>query len=233
MTSVIKFSNVSKKFDNKDLIFNVSFEVKKGETTTLIGPNGAGKTTIAKLILGLEKQTSGEIDTEQNLKIGYVPQKLGFNNNLPISAEKFLSFFELESGDSQDPRLLDFIDFKNIKDKDIKSLSGGQMQKLILIAALLNKPQLLILDEPTKSMDVNSQQEFYKLIELVKIEYNLTIFMISHDLFTVIKSSDQVLCLNGHICCSGRPNRSEKEFKELISELSSIGFYNHHHDHRH
>jgi len=232
MSILVRFSNVSKNFGAESLIDNVSFTIKKGVLTTLIGPNGAGKTTIAKLMLGLEKPSSGNITISSKLKLGYVPQNLDFDQTLPINAEKFLSLLAPNEAKQGYGDFFDFSDFDNIKHKDISVLSGGQLQKLLLVATLLNKPDLIILDEPTKSLDAMSQQEFYRLIECIKKEFNLTIFMISHDLFTVMKNSDQVICLNHHICCSGHPNDIAKN-QDFLNTLSTIGFYVHHHDHTH
>jgi len=229
---LIKFSNVSKKFGRKSPIMNVSFTVKRGEVTTLIGPNGAGKTTIARLILGLEKPSSGEIIICPNLKISYVPQKLNFVSNLPISAESFLVLLAGTANATEQQELFDFANIDNYKHHDISELSGGEFQKLMLTATLLNNPDVIILDEPTQSLDVTSQQEFYQIINQIKQRTNITIFMISHDLFTVMKNSDQVICLNGHICCSGKPNDLEQD-QQFIDSLSSIGLYRHHHDHKH
>lgn len=232
MSTLVEFYNVSKRFGNKSLIDNVSFSIKKGDLTTLIGPNGAGKTTIAKLILGLEQVSSGKIIISQNLKIGYVPQKLDFSLSMPITAQSFLDLLAPTPTNTHHRHLINFGDFDKLKDKDISKLSGGQFQKLLLTATLLNDPDFLILDEPTQSLDVTSQQEFYRLIEKIKSNLQITIFMISHDLFTVMRNSDQVICLNGHICCSGRPNDLTKN-QDFISTLSTIGLYVHHHDHKH
>ena len=232
MTILIRFSNVSKKFGTKSLVDNISFIIKKGDLTTIIGPNGAGKTTIAKLILGLEKPSSGNVNSSSKLRIGYVPQTLDFDKSLPMSATKFLALLAPNVDKEKDAHLLRFADFDNIKSEDISVLSGGQLQKLFLVATLLNRPNLIILDEPIKSLDVVSQQAFYQIIERVKIEYKLTIVMISHDLFTVMKNSDQVICVNHHICCSGHPNDMMHN-EDFLKTLSAIGFYAHHHDHDH
>lgn len=232
MFPLIELKSVYKQYGEKSLIDNVSFSVNKNSLTTLIGPNGAGKTTIARLILGLEKPSSGEIIITPNLKISYVPQKSDFSSNLPLDTRSFL---KLLAPDFKEQNLLDFynfIDYENIKYKDISKLSGGQFQKLLLITALLNNPDLLIMDEPTQSLDVSSQSEFYNLIDHLRQELKLTIFMISHDLYTVMKNSDQVVCLNGHICCSGKPEDLNKD-RLFLETLSSLGFYSHHHDHKH
>jgi zinc transport system ATP-binding protein len=232
MNILIEFRNISKNFGNKSFIDNVSFTVKRGALTTLIGPNGAGKTTIAKLILGLEKPSSGAIIIESNLNIGYVAQKLDFDSNLPMNAQTFLNLLAPNASSHTLQDLIDFADLNKIGTIDISRLSGGQFQKLLLVATLLNNPDLIILDEPTQFLDVTSGLEFYRLVERLKRDLQLTIFMISHDLHMVMKNSDQVICLNRHICCTGRPNDLEKN-QDFLKTLSSIGFYEHHHDHKH
>ncbi|HJD63084.1 MAG TPA: metal ABC transporter ATP-binding protein [Rickettsia endosymbiont of Degeeriella rufa] len=229
---IIEFHNVSKKFGNKLPINNVSFTVKKNNITTLIGPNGAGKTTIVRLMLGLEKPTSGEIIIDPRLKIGYVPQKFNLNSDLPITVKKFLDLLAPNNLANDIKEIHTFIDLERLKDQEISTLSGGQFQKIVLASSLLSKPDLIILDEPLQSLDVTSQQEIYQLISLIRKKLDITVFMISHDLFTVIKNSDQVICLNGHICCTGTPNAITPN-SDFSNALSSLGFYTHHHDHKH
>ncbi|HJD64755.1 MAG TPA: metal ABC transporter ATP-binding protein [Rickettsia endosymbiont of Diachasma alloeum] len=232
MQPIIEFNNVSKKFGNKLPINNVSFTVKKNNITTLIGPNGAGKTTIVRLMLGLEKPTSGEIIIDPKLKIGYVPQKFNLSSDLPITVKKFLDLLAPNNPASDIREIHSFIDLERLKDQEISTLSGGQFQKVVLASSLLSNPDLIILDEPLQSLDVTSQQEFYQLISLIRKKLDITVFMISHDLFTVIKNSDQVICLNGHICCTGTPNAITPN-SDFSNALSSLGFYTHHHDHKH
>lgn len=231
-TNLVEFINVSKSFGQKSLLSEISFAVKKYEITTLIGPNGAGKTTVARLMLGLDKATSGHIIIAPDLKIGYVPQKLDLSLDLPITAEKFFNLLAKNYNSDDYKNIKNFIDIDKYKYHEISSLSGGEFQKLFLAATLLNNPDLIILDEPIQFLDVTSQQEFYRIINKIRREFKLTVFMISHDLFTVMKNSDQVICINGHICCSGKPNDVTQN-KEFLSTLSSIGFYTHHHDHKH
>lgn len=232
MQPIIEFHNVSKKFGNKLPINNISFTVKKNNITTLIGPNGAGKTTIVRLMLGLEKPTSGEIIIDPRLKIGYVPQKFNLSSDLPITVKKFLDLLAPNNLANDIKEIHSFIDLERLKDQEISTLSGGQFQKIVLASSLLSKPDLIILDEPLQSLDVTSQQEFYQLISLIRKKLDITVFMISHDLFTVIKNSDQVICLNGHICCTGTPNAITPN-SDFSNALSSLGFYTHHHDHKH
>ncbi len=232
MTTLVEFKSLSKKFHNKILVDNISFKLNKGEITTLIGQNGAGKTTLAKIILDQESYDSGELIIKPDIKIGYVPQKLDFNLNMPMTAKGLLKFLAPNGLDYGLINLEEFIGYNKIKNKDISSISGGELQKLLLVGTLMSKPDLLILDEPTQYLDVASQQTFYKILRELKRRLEVTIFMISHDLFTVMKNSDQVICLNKHVCCSGKPTEldTNPDFKNALSE---IGVYVHNHDHKH
>lgn len=232
MTTLVEFKSLSKKFHNKILVDNISFKLNKGEITTLIGQNGAGKTTLAKIILDQESYDSGKLIIKPDIKIGYVPQKLDFNLNMPMTAKGLLKFLAPNGLDYGLINLEEFIGYNKIKNKDISSISSGELQKLLLVGTLMSKPDLLILDEPTQYLDVASQQAFYRILGELKERLEITIFMISHDLFTVMKNSDQVICLNKHVCCSGKPTEldTNPDFKNALSE---IGVYVHNHDHKH
>ena len=231
MTTLVEFKSLSKSFNKKLLVDNISFKLNKGEITTLIGQNGVGKTTLAKIILG-KKYNSGELFIKPNIKIGYVPQKLDFSFNIPMTAKGLLKTLAPDGIDYNLINLEEFTGYNKIKNKDISNISGGELQKLLLVGTLMSKPDLLILDEPTQFLDVTSQQEFYQILRELKEKLEITIFMISHDLFTVMKNSDQVICLNGHVCCSGKPTDldTNSDFKNALSE---IGVYVHNHDHKH
>lgn len=229
-TVLIELDSVSKLIASKLVIDQISFKIYRGELTTLIGPNGAGKSTLARLVLGLDAPSAGCITRyATNLKIGYVPQKLETGKNLPITVKHFFNLLSPNLNSNFADDLLAFAEFHKLQNLDISKLSGGQLQRLILAATLLNDLDMLILDEPTKSLDVNSQQEFYTILEGIKVDKKLTILMISHDLYTVMKNSNQVICLNHHICCMGSP----EDIKHNDQFLSSIGHFSHHHNHKH
>lgn len=232
MQTIVEFKSVSKSFDGTRLMDQVSFTLNKGEITMLVGQNGAGKTTLIKFILGLERYDSGEVIVQKNIKIGYVPQKLDFNFSMPLTSKGLVATLATNGLDKSVFDYSEFIDFDLIKNRDISRISGGQLQKLMLIGTMMNKPDLLILDEPTQFLDLSSQQNFYRIISGLKHNFGTTILMISHDLFTVMRNSDQVICLNGHVCCSGKPADvdSNLNFKNALSE---IGLYIHQHDHDH
>jgi zinc transport system ATP-binding protein len=227
MSILAYFKNVSHSYGKQIIIDQVSFDLKSGEITTLIGPNGAGKTTIAKLLLSINSPIGGDIKVFAK-KVSYAPQQLELNPNLPITTNDLLRYLAPEYRNSKFfDDVADFINFKNLASYPVEKLSGGQRQRILLGAAILQNPELMVLDEPTQGLDVNSQDAFYYLIEKVRTVLGTTIFIISHDLFTVMKNADQVLCLNKHICCQGRPTHT------VVKGSDAVGFYTHHHDHAH
>ena len=227
MNPIVAFNNVSHSYGKHLVIDQVSFSLEAATITTLIGPNGAGKTTIAKLLLGVEKPMQGNISHYKS-KVSYAPQQIRLNDNLPMTAQSFLEYIAPEYESSLlSKEVLEFMNFHKIQDKQIGFLSGGQRQGLVLASAILQSPELLVLDEPTQALDINGQKEFYALLEKIRLIIGSTIFIISHDLFTVMKNSDQVLCLNHHICCKGTPTHT------VIKGIDALSFYSHHHDHKH
>ncbi len=227
--NLVEFCNVSKTYQKNKVIDNISFTIAKNSIITLVGPNGAGKTTIAKMILGQEKPTQGTISLCQNISFGYVPQQLNLNRSLPMSVANLISVLtnKVKINDSMLKNLLEFAQIDKIKNQDILQISGGQLRRVFLAACLINQANLIILDEPTKELDIVAQSNFYKMLEEIKSNFGISILIISHDLHTVIKSSDQVLCLNHHLCCYGKPT---EQYQEI---LDHIGFYQHRHNHRH
>lgn len=227
VSSFISFEDVSYKNGKYNVIDDVSFVLEKNTITTLIGPNGAGKSTIAKLLLALKKPSSGKIK-RNNKNFAYVPQKLSFNEELPLEASMILDL--IAGCNSNHPLFQDIIYFANrdkIKGKSIHDLSGGELQRLIIASAILKDAELLVLDEPTKYLDIDGQDEFYSILDKLRNLKRCTIFLISHDLFTVMKKSDNVLCLNHHLCCKGKPTHT------VVMGSKNIGIYSHHHDHKH
>jgi zinc transport system ATP-binding protein len=235
---VIKFDKIYKKFNSKIVLENISFSINKGEIVTIIGPNGAGKTTIAKLALNIESPSAGKIIKKKNLVIGYVPQKLELNPNLPLDVKSFLEILSGKDSLSNDEckgaleaSMLGIDIFQSVS-----ILSGGQIQRLLISAAMLRKPDLLILDEPLQGLDINGQANFYNIIDSIRKNYNTAILMISHDLFTVMKKSSEVICLNKHICCRGKSEDlidQDKYLKVFGIESQNIGIYKHEHNHIH
>jgi zinc transport system ATP-binding protein len=236
--ALVEIKDLSYILDNKKILDNINLQLDPGKITTIIGPNGSGKTTLVRSILKIIKPSSGSVWLNPNIRIGYMPQKLNLNKNLPLNV---LDFLKLEIGIKINKdtlnKIIDELDIKNILSSDLRKISGGEMQRTLLAKALLVKPNLLILDEPIGGLDINGQIEFYKLIDKLRLEKNISILIISHDLHTVMRRSDHVICLHHHICCEGEPdfvNKQEYFGQTFDSEtLKTLSIYEHHHDHKH
>lgn len=204
---------------------------------TIIGPNGSGKTTLIRLLLGLEAPDSGSITRKPQLAIGYVPQKLAINRVLPLDVAYFLRLSDNNPKDEMVEKIALDVGIYHCLYQNIHSLSGGEMQRVLLARALLSNPELLVLDEPAQGVDVTGQAELYALIARISREKKMAVLMVSHDLHLVMSATDQVICLNHHVCCSGHPHavRDDPEFAALFGKnvADSLAVYTHHHDHSH
>lgn len=233
---LIKLENVNLHFGRNHVLQDITTELHKGCITTLIGPNGAGKTTLVRLVLGLLKPQSGQIWREENLKIGYMPQKLQIDNTFPLTVERFLKTSQCKDSELISSVLTD-VGAEKLLLQSIHNLSGGEMQRVLLARALLRDPHLLVLDEPVQGVDINGQLELYKLIEDIRDSRNCGVLMVSHDLHLVMAATDHVVCINHHICCSGHPEHvtNDPSFTELFGTKATdqLAVYSHHHNHRH
>lgn len=236
MTTLISLNDISVNFNHHHVLSQVSFALNSDEITTLLGPNGAGKSTLIKVILGLQKPSHGEVTRVSNLTIGYVPQKIALNPTLPMTV---LRFMQLNGGVPlrKIKEVMLLVDAQLLLYKGMQQLSGGEMQRVLLAQALLKTPQLLVLDEPAQGVDIKGQIALYELINETKQRYHCGILIVSHDLHLVMAKTDQVICLNKHICCKGTPERV-KHHPEFISLFGQSGaeqlaLYKHHHNHEH
>ena len=223
-------------FGNERVLDQVSLAIHPGEIITLIGPNGAGKSTLVKTLLGLQKADSGEVVRKRGLTIGYVPQKLAIDQVLPMTVKRFLSLTRSVSR-ADCEGVLAQVGAGHVIDAQMSQLSGGETQRVMLARTLLLRPHLLVLDEPTQGVDVSGQAELYRLIDEIRRELDCAVLMISHDLHLVMAKTDQVVCFNRHVCCSGIPEtvRQHPEYRSLfgVREADAIGIYHHEHDHEH
>lgn len=236
MTQLILLDNVSVEIKHQKILHNVSLSINTNQIVTLLGPNGAGKSTLVKVILGLMPYTSGKITRLDNLTIGYVPQSIKLNPTLPITVKRFMCLNK-QLNNKNILNILSMVKAEYLIDKSMHLLSGGELQRVLLAQALAKRPQLLILDEPTQGVDVNGQVLLYDLISNAKTQFNCGILMVSHDLHLVMAKTDEVICLNHHICCSGTPASvsNDPEFISLFGQqgASQIAVYKHHHNHQH
>ena len=232
---LIKLENVGIFQDNKWLVHDVSLEIERGKILTLIGPNGSGKTTTAKIALGIHKNIKGKVIKNTN-KIGYVPQKISIDWTLPIRVIDFMSLTQTLQFDEV-VSALKLTEVEHLKHNDLRSLSGGEFQRVLMARAIAKKPDLLVLDEPVQGVDFTGEIALYELIKKISDELNCGILLISHDLNVVMSKTDYVVCLNGHVCCSGTPMNvaNNKNYKELFGDQAStlLSVYEHKHDHTH
>ena len=234
--TLVSLENAGVCVTDKWLVRGVSLNVRRGEIVTLIGPNGSGKSTTAKMALGVINPSEGTALCRHNIRVSYVPQKLRVDWTMPLTVNRFMRLTQ-EASESDTQRALTSAGVDHIKNSQIKNLSGGEFQRVLLARAVVNRPELLVLDEPVRGVDFNGEIALYRLIEKIRTELNCGIILISHDLHVVMSSTDRVICLNGHVCCSGNPDAvaSAPEFRTLFGDRAAdeLAFYRHNHDHEH
>ncbi len=234
-STLVKLNNAGFKQNDKWLVEGVSLTVKKGKIVTLIGPNGSGKSTTAKIALGIYKNIEGSVEKYTN-KVGYVPQKISIDWTLPLRVYDFMLLTENIKEEAIDEALT-LTGVIHLKNKNLGNLSGGEFQRVLIARAISKKPELLVLDEPVQGVDYTGEIALYELIKRISDTLNCGILLISHDLHTVMTATDHVVCLNGHVCCSGSPMDVAKnnEYKTLFGEQASqiLSVYEHKHDHVH
>lgn len=233
---LLRLSNAGIVRNKKWLVRNVSLDIQRGEIVTIIGPNGSGKSTTAKLALGILKPDEGEVQHFSSLKIGYVPQKITLDPSLPLSVDRMLRMTSsLSAKDCSDA--LDLVGIGHLAKAEMTHLSGGEVQRVLLARAFARKPDLLVLDEPLQGVDFAGEAELYEQIARFRQRTSCSVLLISHDLHIVMAATDRVICLNGHICCSGTPTdvAASPEYARLfgIRSKSPVALYTHHHDHTH
>ncbi|SFL28268.1 zinc transport system ATP-binding protein [Shimia haliotis] len=233
---LVTVKDVSVKLGGHQALNNVSMSIDKGEIVTIVGPNGSGKSTLLRCVIGAVKPEIGTVLKAANLKIGYVPQSLAIDPTLPLTAGRFLSLPHRRPSKAVADALRQ-AGAEDIADRPMSGLSGGQFQRVLLARALMDKPDLLILDEPTTGLDQPGSADFYTQIEQVRRETGAAVLMVSHELHVVMSASDRVVCLNGHVCCHGSPEivASAPEYRALFGTGThgALALYRHEHDHHH
>ena len=234
--TLVSLENCGVNRANRWIARGISFGVKRGEIVTLIGPNGSGKSTSAKMALGILKPDEGRVVRKGDLKVGYVPQKLNVDWTLPLTVERFMRLTgEVMTGDADSA--LSKTGVAKLAKAEIRNLSGGELQRVLLARAIARKPDLLVLDEPVQGVDLTGEAALYDLIKSVRDETGCGILMVSHDLHVVMAATDQVICLNGHMCCHGTPRAvaTSEEYRQLFGQRASasLAIYEHNHDHTH
>ena len=232
---LVKLENAGVHRSSKWLVRGISFEINQGQIVTLIGPNGSGKTTTAKMILKILNTDEGLV-TGNAKKMAYVPQKISIDWTMPL---RVIDFMKLTSNlnNHQINESLTMTGVDKLLYNQINSLSGGEFQRVLIARAIAKKPDLLVLDEPVQGVDFNGEIALYNLIKEISVSLKCGILLISHDMHFVMSTTNHVICLNGHICCSGTPSSVVKnpEYIKLFGEHNSetLSYYQHNHDHSH
>lgn len=218
------------------LVRGVDLTVSPREIVTLIGPNGSGKSTTAKMALGILRPSEGTAVKQNGLVVGYVPQKLTIDWTLPLTVGRFMRLTNPLS-DKDCRAALERTGAVRLINEEMRTLSGGELQRVMLARAIARSPDLLVLDEPVQGVDYAGEIAIYDLISEIRNTLGCGILMISHDLHVVMAAADQVVCLNGHVCCRGTPSDVSRDhnYHELFGTRvgGALAMYEHHHDHEH
>jgi zinc transport system ATP-binding protein len=191
---ILRVSNLSIEISNQKIIDNLSFEAKRGVTLAIVGPNGAGKTTLFRALLNLIPYR-GKIEWSEKVKIGYVPQILSIRD-IPISVKEFLSFKNESESDITAVLASVGLDSEAVVNKSLGVLSGGQLRRVLIAWAIVDKPNVLLFDEPTSGVDLDSEEAIYGMLKRLTEQNKITLLLISHDLHIVREYSDYALALN-------------------------------------
>ncbi len=226
ITPIFDVKNLSLNINNQAILKNISLEIFKGDYIAIIGPNGGGKTTLIRILLGLQKPTSGDVkifgkkqcNFKEWHKIGFVPQRASLlDSTFPATVEDIVKLGRINSGfflTKEDKQLVEDamikMDITHLRDKMIGTLSGGQRQRVMIARALASKPDILILDEPNTGVDVLSQQRFYALLRELNKNDGITIVFITHDIGVIADDIARVFTINQRATICNNP-------KELLS----------------
>ncbi|QGX99266.1 metal ABC transporter ATP-binding protein [Roseovarius faecimaris] len=232
---LIETEAMSVQLGGQRVLHHVDFHIDRGEIVTIVGPNGSGKSTLLRALIGAVA-IEGRLTRAPGLRIGYVPQQLHIDPTLPISVHRFMGLPRRHNR-AQIDNALDHAGLPHLRDRQMTELSGGQFQRVLLARALIDAPDLLILDEATQGLDQPGSAAFYRQIEEVRREMGCAVLMVSHELHVVMSASDRVICLNGHVCCEGQPElvASAPEYRALFGSgtQGALALYRHDHDHDH
>jgi zinc transport system ATP-binding protein len=233
---LVDVQNVTLKFDERIILSHVSFSIQAREIVTLVGPNGAGKSSLLRAILSLIPIYQGTIEKKPGIRIGYMPQHITLEPSIPMTVDRFLRLAP-KTAQAKLPEVIASLQLKPLLKYHLHRLSGGERQRVLLARALANQPHLLVLDEPAQGADVQGQAALYEKIRKIRDQQGCSILMVSHDLHMVMEGTDQVLCVNGHICCSGSPKAVSQDPKFLalfgLEAPQGLAVYTHRHTHQH
>lgn len=231
-----KLQSVGVRRNNRWLVRDIDLTMRRGEIVSLIGPNGSGKTTVTKILAGSLQPDFGSVQRPPNIKIGYVPQSVTLDSTLPMTVQRLMDVPQPVDR-SELFEVLTELDIQHLANSSVQKLSGGEFQRALLARALLRKPDLLILDEPTQGLDVHGETLLFSRIANIRDRMNCGILIVRHDLHLVMVQTDTVVCMNVHICCRGTPERVQKDEAYLnlfgAKAFETRALYSHLHDHDH
>ncbi|MBZ4193803.1 MAG: zinc ABC transporter ATP-binding protein ZnuC [Candidatus Contendobacter sp.] len=233
---LLRVENIGFAIRGHSILHEVSVQVAAGEIVALIGPNGAGKSTLVRIALGLLAPDYGRVWRKPGLRIGYMPQRLTVDDTLPLTVQRFVTLGSPASRERVQAALAE-VGAEPVLNTPVQRISSGEMQRVLLARTLLREPDVLVLDEPIQGVDLNGQYELYDLISGLRQRRGCGILMVSHELHLVMAATDQVLCLNRHVCCSGHPDHVARDpaYQALfgLDGARRLAIYHHRHDHRH
>lgn len=204
-TCLLQGSNLCFKAGYKTIVNSVDINIHRSCITAIIGPNGGGKTALLKMLCGINRPFSGQIVKKSGVVIGYIPQKIHINPMMPMRVKDFVYLYNLQKDRDWQNKVLDALPITNLWDQEVCCLSGGEMQYVLLARAMLKKPDILILDEPTNHMDVVARSNFYKALKHLRHIGDCGIVCASHDVIELMNDADYVVCINKKVCCQGCP----------------------------
>ena len=235
-TCLIEAAGLGVRREGRWLIRDVDLAVRAGEIVSIVGPNGGGKTTLLKALLGIEGRNAGRVLRRPGLRLGYVPQRLALDNTMPLTVARLMTLTR-RARRGVLGAALEETGVPHLMDAAVHQLSGGEFQRVLIARALLGEPELLVLDEPVQSVDFGGQVELYRLIADVRARRGCGVLLVSHDLHVVMRDTDRVICLSGHVCCTGIPQdvRRSPEYLRLFGPgvSDALALYAHEHDHSH
>jgi zinc transport system ATP-binding protein len=230
-TTIIETQNLNFSYEQQPVLCDVNLRIKSGDFMAMIGPNGGGKTTLIKLMLGLLNADSGSIrifgkaPQDVSHRIGYVPQDVHVNQNFPISTSDVVLMGKLQPGkgwfrhskENHQAALLalEQVGMQKYRDQRIGQLSGGQKQRVLIARALVTDPDILLLDEPTASIDAKGQNEFYALLK--ELNHKITIIVVSHDLMVISRYVKSVACVNQRLHYHGHAELTGEMIEMMYS----------------
>ncbi len=233
---LLRVVDVSYRVGERLILDRVSFELRRAQITTIIGPNGAGKSTLTSIVNGLIKHHDGSVERASGLRIGYLPQRVYVNTLMPLTVARLMQLTRSTSTEEARAALAR-TEVEALYDRQVRSLSEGELKRVLLARTTLGRPDLLVLDEPTSGVDITGEARMYELIGELRDELDCAVLLVSHDLHLVMSRTDQVLCLNQHLCCSGLPESVSRhpEYLALFGKQAAgaIAIYAHEHDHVH